>query len=430
MMQGRRWWRKQQGNSISIVSGNANVTFDVIKPDKNVDGFGEPKVGGEATAILVKYQNNLHVLKEFNTVPNSARIKQIKKLTKNNFVKKSDLFSGIPKLFIQGQLDGKNFTGHITEHVKGCDLKTWIARENFNPTYDVRKLLAIQVLTQVMFLEKQGLTHGDLSSGNVMIDYNDVNPALSTAKLIDYDFSIDKKNGLVLPDVSPGSDGYIHPEIIRIANDPNALSQQKNDLFALAVILVEIMTTNQNTFNVLNKSHKRATLLDTQALENKQYSIPPCIEKLWPAGCQLLEKAVISPLDKQPTVQEWLKAIGHCGLVSSADLPVSIIPKSTWANCPILVIKKGAGNQYKKKVQSLRLKKEGETVTNFGVCDPSLDDLTLSYSKKGTQYSIRVSNDQRVFFLNKKKIPIGTEIHLQHGDVLSYRGQWEIELTA
>lgn len=115
----------------------------------------------------------------------------------------------------------------VLEYCPNGDLLSYVTREGFKSEFEKREILE-GILKAVMYLHKNGISHGDIKSENVLLDKN------YTPKLCDFGFSRTKitageesKNGTLY---------YAAPELF-LKGHFNTL---KTDIYAIGIMLYSI----------------------------------------------------------------------------------------------------------------------------------------------------------------------------------------------
>src|SRR3954467_10127960 len=98
------------------------------------------------------------------------------------------------------------------------------------------RAIASQILSGLAAIHRAGLVHGDMKSGNVLVDSSD---GLDRVKIIDFGLARRPGTHLTLlgENLVAGTPDYMAPELIR----GEAISVA-TDLYAVAVILYEMLT--------------------------------------------------------------------------------------------------------------------------------------------------------------------------------------------
>lgn len=132
--------------------------------------FVEKFKGSNATIQKCEYEENLYIYKEFY---NKNYLK--KNISKINTLNKINLNCGIfPAYLVYDELNSE-YSGYLTEYVKYNN--ALILKKN---TDKITRLLKIK--ESIIKLHKEGIIHGDLHFGNILVDLNTYDN-----KIIDFD---------------------------------------------------------------------------------------------------------------------------------------------------------------------------------------------------------------------------------------------------
>lgn len=219
---------------------------------------------------------------------------------------------GIEELDIQGYLarfiEGKTFDQLLH------DTSEW------NPPWEDRQRLAVQLCCGVRALEAVGIAHTDLASQNVMIIQKPHHPP--ELRLIDFD-------GVFHPSLPPipiteeggrkfGSDGYAHVAYSSHQDETLVCT----DRVAMAVLAYELMVLRSLDLEEL----QRPTLFEQLHLNEGEVELPTWLESRWPEGADMVRRALTAADPEAPPNQggppspdDWLLALRNAR--PSASLP-------------------------------------------------------------------------------------------------------------
>ncbi len=321
------------------------------------------------------------------------------------------MFYGFPFLWLgRTKVNNTEIIAHLTRHIGGerlgatTDFLGYKTAEKISPMSwdavppDQRAAIALQLVDMVRTLEKIGLVHGDLSHGNVLIGPGTGGNRIAT--LCDYD-------GYYFPRVSQlprmlngqairpiGTPEFQHPDVRkRFQQDPNATDTGLyvgTDRFAMGVLICEMMVWS----NALKSTLVRETLLSEQELDSRSLRTldqqAPDIRKLFPAGFELLEKAMAATGMWQASgVDGWARA----NLPGPDEWEQCILTGGTAAwpkgSHPRLTVYKKVGNQGTAHRDEVEIKSAG---ANLGVINPSAPTLaTISFAWKEAEGKLELT---------------------------------------
>src|SRR5215813_9419100 len=129
----------------------------------------------------------------------------------------------------------------VMEHITGQTLHTHIRRKKAQGGYtsDEFRRIASDICNGVAAIHAQGLVHGDLKPGNVMVT-SDPNGGLGKAMVLDFGFAKERARASARRPGAPhdgGTPNYMAPERIRSGG-----ASQEDDLYALGLTLWEMWT--------------------------------------------------------------------------------------------------------------------------------------------------------------------------------------------
>jgi serine/threonine-protein kinase len=175
------------------------------------------------------------------------------------------------------------------EHVRGISLGDLIHRVGPLPLWRIRAI-ASQILSGLAAIHRAGLMHGDMKSGNVLVDSSD---GLDRVKIIDFGLARRPGTHLTLlgENLVAGTPDYMAPELIR--GEPISVA---TDLYAVAVILYE-MLTGTTPFS----GGTTVTIFERQLADEV---VPPslrCPDRTIPLA---FERAILHDLDKDASARD------------------------------------------------------------------------------------------------------------------------------
>src|SRR5215471_9771778 len=129
----------------------------------------------------------------------------------------------------------------VMEHITGQTLHTHIRRKKAQGGYtsDEFRRIASDICNGVAAIHAQGLVHGDLKPGNVMVT-SDPNGGLGKAIVLDFGFAKERARASARRPGAPpdgGTPNYMAPERIRSGG-----ASQEDDVYALGLTLWEMWT--------------------------------------------------------------------------------------------------------------------------------------------------------------------------------------------
>jgi len=130
---------------------------------------------------------------------------------------------------------GLPLRGIISRYLAGENLLEVISSKNYD-TNRLAKMFLDQMLPAVQFLHEHQITHRDIKLENIIY-----NTETNTFTLIDFGLACVKD----CPGEVQGTPGYIHPDVFKA---PNTVNYRKSDVFALGIVLYEIMTAGNYPF--------------------------------------------------------------------------------------------------------------------------------------------------------------------------------------
>ena len=122
----------------------------------------------------------------------------------------------------------------VMELVKGGSMFDFLHKQKKILTDDQKSSWMKGIAEGMLFLHSQGLAHRDLKSGNVLLAGDD----LEIAKLCDFG-TARKLDHTTAQTTVTGTYRWISPEVIQ---EPDALINQKCDVFSYSMVLCEIVT--------------------------------------------------------------------------------------------------------------------------------------------------------------------------------------------
>jgi hypothetical protein len=206
----------------------------------------------------------------------------------------------------------------VMELVEGSTLKSKINQQNPMPAIVVADLFD-QILDGVKVAHKAGIIHRDLKPDNILI--TEVSGRMS-AKILDFGLakikSINKLDGnsLTAPGTVMGTFGYMPPEQFS-----GETIDERADIFALGVILIELLTGNKPFVG------KTAYEIMGAMLKN-QYHLPSSNKKEIQDLDEKIQKCIAkTPKDRFSSIDEMQKeiipAISKCPNIVSSSMYIS-----------------------------------------------------------------------------------------------------------
>ena len=340
------------------------------------------------------------------------------------------MFHGVPYAWLPGSFVGQQkIVGHVALQI---GTKFGFAAEDFfrlkgnsvwgdSQSKDVRNMLAAQLCCAVAAMEKIGLVHGDLSSGNVMVGPGP--SGKSTCTLVDFD-GYDYRGIAPLPrkfEQIPcrplGTAGYQYPEIAdKVTIDRNGTDSSivvKSDRFALGALVCELITWSPK----FETSLGRYEILSSDDIKSRSLSsLPNDVTNAWPVGFALLEKALNAGSTAAfPSPEDWLQALGNPVLIQTA-----------FQNKPHLKIFKRSGSRLKLEREAMLSNATSGSLVSIA---PELRDV--EYALIASKLTFRINWPHPVFLIDDKRNHFRgqgpTEIAISPGQAISSNG-WEIQV--
>jgi hypothetical protein len=295
------------------------------------------------------------------------------------------MFQGVPYAWVHRMsINGIEVVGHVAKDLGG---QSGSAAEDFqrlksNDKWDAsyapmqRKLFAGQLCVAVSTMEQvpQGLVHGDLSAGNIMIGPGpDGTPVCC---LCDFD-------GFYHPNVGPlprvfgnqdlrplGTAGYQYPELLaRIEKERQTGRKDQDtlvqtDRFALAALVCELVIWNPDLASKLGRDQ----LLSLDDIVARRLpNLPAQHANVWPAGLSLLQKTLSAKdIADMPTPEDWLNVLG-----------APLFPHKSFASRPYLEIFKKQG-QVRTRYNHAEI--PGDKIGNLGNIHKDLAQINFTFT--------------------------------------------------
>lgn len=296
---------------------------------------GWPKTGLEAYVVPIKCTPKngnpyFSVLKNFKEEVHVREPRTTYLVNSGLAAKYPEMFQGVPYAWISKiNVNGLPLYGHITKLVGAefggvaDDLKIMRAANRTQNDEVVRVNLALQLAEAIEILESEGICHGDISPGNVMIGSGPI-AGEPLCSLIDFDgFSHASQSHLPrkvngLPFRPLGSEGYQSPEILRqMASDPDGNDDSvfvSSDRFGLAVMCTELAIWDGELGEELeNAATPRESLLDASIILGGNLDVlGNKILDRNPQAFKLLQEALsASSYGSMPSASDWISALGR-----------------------------------------------------------------------------------------------------------------------
>jgi serine/threonine protein phosphatase PrpC len=193
----------------------------------------------------------------------------------------------------------KNYLYYLTEYIEGITLEKWI-KENPNPPVQSVIIIIQQVLKGLRAFHRRETIHQDLKPGNIMLDKN------GEAKIIDFGSCHVKAIAEIATPLERdgilGTATYAAPESVL-----KGQSLQQSDIFSVAVILFEMLTSKLPFAGKLEECRSQSAYLKTRYTPS--YEINPLIP-VWLDGT--IKKALrFEAGNRHGDVSEFLYEIEH-----------------------------------------------------------------------------------------------------------------------
>jgi hypothetical protein len=293
-------------------------------------------------------------------------------LIETELAKKHDFFFGIPFGWLgRLNINGVDVIAHFTRMVHGPydggpedfgrlrSSGRWARFAN-----DTRHTFAAELAATVAGLERAGIIHGDISSGNILV--GQASAGREICILCDYDGfqnhlapRLPRKNGK-MPCRPLGTPGYQYPELIAALekdqhNDADIWPE--TDRFALAVAICEMVVWSDDIETMLQEEG-RGQFLTKEVITARDLSrLPYRILDAFPAGFLLLDKALhATGPASMPSPEDWLRMLGF------DDEP------HEYHGRPVITVFRTRGN-LRAKQSAFRL---ASATGDFGVAVPAL----------------------------------------------------------
>jgi eukaryotic-like serine/threonine-protein kinase len=201
----------------------------------------------------------------------------------------------------------------VIEWVEGRLLRTILNEEKKLPTERALKI-ALGICDALDYMHKRGIVHRDLKPENIMVDDND------QIKLIDFGIAMkEEARRLTFVNVSSllGTPDYISPEQVK-----GARGDQRSDIYAVGIILYELLTgrvpfVGPNPLAVMNER----LLNPVKPPHELNSEISPQLEEIL---YRALER---EPRHRYATASEFMWDLEHqeqVGIESRSEKPVNV----------------------------------------------------------------------------------------------------------
>lgn len=193
----------------------------------------------------------------------------------------------------------KQYLYYLTEYIEGITLEQWI-KETPNPPVQNVIVIIQQVLKGLRAFHRRETIHQDLKPGNIMLDKN------GEAKIIDFGSCHVKAIAEIATPLERdgilGTATYAAPEAVL-----EGQSLQQSDLFSIAVILFEMLTSKLPFAGKLEDCRTKSAYLKTRYTPS--YELNPLVP-VWLDGA--IKKALrFDPSTRHGDVSELLYEIEH-----------------------------------------------------------------------------------------------------------------------
>lgn len=298
----------------------------------DIPGWKIPmQTGGEGFATPIRLRakggpwNSPIVLKVFHheCVERRQRSEFLCALGLSNLELPSNAFEAAPTLpfyrvFHDDEHGAIPMEGYLAPLISGETFGDLLGAMSWDPALSARLSLARQLCMAVEVLEGGGLVHGDLAPNNLMIvGYDSPRPEL---RLIDFDGFFHPEVPLVpiMAGRTWGTEGYR----ARKFKFGAAQAVTTSDRLAMAVLVMEIITRHHAD------DLESGLFIRQEAIDQGELDLDPAIGARWPAGWELLRRAVVTedPANA-PSPRSWramvdaLAALGGCAGASPAAPP-------------------------------------------------------------------------------------------------------------
>lgn len=190
-------------------------------------------------------------------------------------------------------------------------------------TEDDRMLLCKSLSQQINLLERNDLSHRDLSVTNVFVDWQ-----AQFVHLIDWD-CIFHPSLAMPPNTTFGTDGYVAPFVkVSGSPDPRVTWRPRADRFSLAILNAEFLSMDFGTPDMNDGGmFDQSELFNRGGLETAR--IINNLQNHFPRAASLLEKALrAQSFDDCPSPADWL-ALSNPMPMPSLNLASTFAPGST-----------------------------------------------------------------------------------------------------
>jgi hypothetical protein len=256
----------------------------------------------------------------------SEREHRTRLLIESELAKYSDYFGGMPFGWLgRANIKGVDLVAHFTRTIPGPfdggpeDFERLRSNGRWSRfSRETREIFAGELAVAVAGLERAGITHGDISPGNVLVGHS--RSGSDVCILCDYD-------GYYHPDVPRlprsigklpcrplGSPGYQYPDLIdeiKRDNRNDADIWVQTDRFALGVAICEMMVWSAEIETLLEDEGRGQLLPDSVIASRDVSRLPAQVIDIFPRGFLLLDKALkASGPASMPSPEDWLRVLG------------------------------------------------------------------------------------------------------------------------
>jgi len=349
-----------------------------VQFEESQNGRPAAWAGGEGYAAPVRVAGGEpHFLKIFR-LPTSERRQRaafLSALALGRLPLRQRLFEAAPTRTVCASIDVPDegnivIEGHLAPSIQGNRFDT-LMQECWEGSIEARVGLARQLCAAIEVLEGGGLTHGDLSAGNVMVvGATGPRPEL---RLIDFDgfhhgrvppvpYTTKERGGRAW-----GTPGYRAPSFKRQAD-----VFVTSDRVAMGILAMELVTLRHDD------DLEQDSFLSQASIDARAPELPDEIVARWPAGWELIRRAVSEDdPSRAPSPLDWRRELGRV-LARPAGVtdPFATAPKSLVASFLVLVRETGQ--------LDVRVKLRGLSGT-FGQVGPRLHWLSYQITSTGVR---------------------------------------------
>jgi ankyrin repeat protein len=277
-------------NKTLRIDDDSNKTLDVTNKkttflNYKITNYLEDKIGGEAEAYIIKYNNLIAFAKFYkpNVKVNLNILNKIKRL--------ADQYDYFPKIYEIGKKENRVY--EIQEYLNGGSLREKLNEEKNTVKNNIKKFIK-RVAEALNILHKEGIIHRDLKPENIL--YRKDDPVLTdfgATTFLDQELSR-KATGIV------GTNMYMAPEAVIVDfKTKKSIIGKEVDWWALGIIILEIL--NKNPFEGIDSASIN------YLIAKKPIPIPEELDEKY----KLLLKGLLTKDEKKrwsyEQVKEWLE---------------------------------------------------------------------------------------------------------------------------